>query len=114
MDGKYGALQSDSVPKTTSRKAPHAYFYMSKAYLSIHKSDDADLRETYEVDKLKALKNALKYANKFVKKDREKDYIASEQEFIEEVRKRPSWRRRQRLTMASTRRRGLLQVPHCA
>ena len=69
------------------KKHPMPYFYMSKAYLSIHKSDDADLREAYEVDKLKALKNALKYASKFVKKDREKDYVPSEQEFIEELRK---------------------------
>ena len=69
------------------KKHPMPYFYMSKAYLSIHKSDDADLREAYEVDKLKALKNALKYASKFVKKDKEKDYVPSEQEFIEELRK---------------------------
>ena len=45
------------------------------------------MREAYEVDKLKALKNSLKYASKFVKKDREKEYVPTEQEFIDELRK---------------------------
>ena len=75
------------TPKTTSRRAPHALLLHVES-LPLHpQSDDADLREAYEVDKLKALKNALKYASKFVKKDREKDYVPSEQEFIEELRK---------------------------
>ena len=90
VDGKYEKVLYRAIRYTEDdeqKKHPMPYFYMSKAYLSIHKSDDADLREAYEVDKLKALKNALKYASKFVKKDREKDYVPSEQEFIEELRK---------------------------
>ena len=90
VDGKYEKVLYKAIRYTEDdeqKKHPMPYFYMSKAYLSIHKSDDADLREAYEVDKLKALKNALKYASKFVKKDREKDYVPSEQEFIEELRK---------------------------
>ena len=69
------------------KKHPVPYLYMSKGYLGIHNSDDSDLRETYEVDKLKALKNALKYAGKFVKKDKEMEYVHQEQEFLEDLRK---------------------------
>ena len=90
VDGKYEKVLYKAIRYTEDdeqKKHPMPYFYMSNAYLSIHKSDDADLREAYEVDKLKALKNALKYASKFVKKDRDKDHVPSEQEFIEELRK---------------------------
>ena len=90
VDGKFEKVLYKAIRYTEDdeqKKHPMPYFYMSKAYLSIHKSDDADLREAYEVDKLKALKNALKYASKFVKKDRDKDHVPSEQEFIEELRK---------------------------
>ena len=89
------------------KKHPMPYFYMAKAYLGIQnyepaiitegdkkgQVDEGDaalaekLAEKYEVDKNKALKNSLKYASKFVKKDREKDYVPKEQEFIEELRK---------------------------
>lgn len=69
----------------TSRH-PMPYLYMSKAYLGIHNSDDPELRETYEVDKLKALKESLKYATKFVKKDKESEYVPQELEFIDLLR----------------------------
>ena len=36
---------------------------------------------------MKALKNALKYAGKFVKKDKEQEYVPEEQEYIEDLRK---------------------------
>ena len=90
VDGKFEKVLYNAIRYTEydqQKKHPMPYFYMSKAYLSIHKSDDADLREAYEVDKLKALKNSLKYASKFVKKDREKEYVPTEQEFIDELRK---------------------------
>ena len=90
VDGKFEKVLYKAIRYTEDdeqKKHPMPYFYMAKAYLSIHKSDDADLREAYEVDKLKALKNSLKYASKFVKKDREMEYVPSEQEFIEELRK---------------------------
>jgi tetratricopeptide (TPR) repeat protein len=69
------------------KKHPMPYLYMSRAYMGIHNSDDPDLRESFEVDKLKALKNGLKYASKFVKKDKEMEFVPQEQEFIEEIRK---------------------------
>ena len=45
------------TPFDDQKKHPVPYLYMAKAYLAIHNSDDSDLRESYEVDKMKALKN---------------------------------------------------------
>ena len=85
VDEKYEKVLFKAIRYTEDdkqKKHPVPYLYMAKSYLGIHNSDDNDLRETYEVDKLKALKNALKYAGKFVKKDREQEYVPSEQDFI--------------------------------
>lgn len=90
VDGKYEKVLYKAIRYTEDdeqKKHPMPYLYMAKAYLGIHNSDDADLREAYEVDKLKALKNALKYAGKFVKKDKEQEYIFEELEYIEDLRK---------------------------
>ena len=90
VDGKYEKVLYKAIRYTEDddqKKHPMPYLYMAKSYLAIHNSDDSDLRETYEVDKMKALKNALKYAGKFVKKDKEQDYIPQEQEYIEDLRK---------------------------
>jgi hypothetical protein len=90
VDGKYEKVLYKAIRYTEDdeqKKHPMPYLYMAKAYLGIHNSDDADLRESYEVDKLKALKNALKYAGKFVKKDKEQEYIFEELEYIEDLRK---------------------------
>ena len=89
VDGKYEKVLYKAIRYTEDdkqKKHPVPYLYMAKSYLGIHNSDDNDLRETYEVDKLKALKNALKYAGKFVKKDKEQEYVPSEQDFFEELR----------------------------
>ena len=90
VDGKYEKVLYKAIRYTEDdeqKKHPMPYLYMAKAYLGIHNSDDADLREAYEVDKMKALKNALKYAGKFVKKDKEQEYIFEELEYIEDLRK---------------------------
>jgi tetratricopeptide (TPR) repeat protein len=90
VDEKYEKVLFKSIRYTEDddqSKHPVPYLYMAKGYLGIHNSDDSDLRETYEVDKLKALKNALKYAAKFVKKDKEVEYVPQEQEFLEDLRK---------------------------
>ena len=90
VDEKYEKVLFKAIRYTEDddqKKHPVPYLYMSKGYLGIHNSDDSDLRETYEVDKLKALKNALKYAGKFVKKDKEMEYVHQEQEFLEDLRK---------------------------
>jgi tetratricopeptide (TPR) repeat protein len=90
VDEKYEKVLFKAIRYTEDdeqKKHPVPYLYMAKGYLGIHNSDDSDLRETYEVDKLKALKNALKYAGKFVKKDKEMEYVPQEQEFLEDLRK---------------------------
>ena len=90
VDGKYEKVLYKAIRYTEDdeqKKHPMPYLYMAKAYLGIHNSDDADKRESYEEDKLKALKNALKYAGKFVKKDKEQEYIFEELEYIEDLRK---------------------------
>ena len=90
VDGKYEKVLFKAIRYTEDddqKKHPVPYLYMAKAYLAIHNSDDSDLRESYEVDKMKALKNALKYAGKFVKKDKEQEFVPEEQEYIEDLRK---------------------------
>ena len=90
VDQKYEKVLFKAIRYTEDdkqNKHPLPYLYMAKAYLGVHNSDDPDLRESYEVDKLKALKNSLKYAGKFVKKDKEIEYIPLEQEFLEDLRK---------------------------
>ena len=90
VDGKYEKVLYKAIRYTEDdeqKKHPLPYLYMAKAYLGVHNSDDPDLRESYEVDKLKALKNALKYAGKFVKKDKEQEYVPKDLDFMEELRK---------------------------
>ena len=90
VDGKYEKVLFKAIRYTeddVQKKHPVPYLFMAKAYLGVHNSDDPDLRESYEVDKLKALKNSLKYAGKFVKKDKEQEYVPQEQEFLESLRK---------------------------
>ena len=69
------------------KKHPVPYLFMSMAYFGIHNSDDAELRETYQVEKMKALKNACKYASKFVKKDKENDFVPQDQDYLDELRR---------------------------
>ena len=63
-----------------TKKEPLPYIYMGQAYLGVHLTDDPDLREQYQSDKNKALKNSLKYTSKFVKKDKDKEFY---HDFIE-------------------------------
>ena len=69
------------------KKHPAPYLYMSMAYFGIHTSDDSELRETYEVEKMKALKNACKYASKFVKKDKEIEFVPQELDYLDKLRR---------------------------
>jgi tetratricopeptide (TPR) repeat protein len=70
-----------------TKKLPLPYVYMAQAYLGIHSTDDHDLREQYQADKNKALKNSLKYTSKFVKKDKEKEYYHEFIDFFDQLRK---------------------------
>jgi hypothetical protein len=90
VDEKYEKVLFKAIRYTEDDeegKHPLPYLFMAKAYLGIHFSSDPSLRESYEVDKLKALKNALKYGSKFVKKDKEQEFVHLEDEFFEQLHK---------------------------
>lgn len=76
----YRAIKFTEDEKT--KKHPEPYYYMAAAYLRIYLSDDPELQEKYS----KALKESLKYAVKFVKKDKEIEYVLDQMEFFEELR----------------------------
>jgi hypothetical protein len=76
----YKAIKYTENDKT--KKDPEPYAYMSMAFFRISQSDDPDLRDKYP----KAAKEAIKYLVKFVKKDKEGEFIGEFQDFISEVR----------------------------
>jgi len=85
VDGKYERVLYRAINFTENdktKKHPEPYYYMAAAYLRIYLSDDPELQESYP----KALKEALKYATKFVKKDKEFEYVVDQGEFFEELR----------------------------
>lgn len=68
-----------------TKKLPLPYIYMAQAYMGIHLSDDHELREQFEADKQKALKNSLKYASKYRKKDKELEHYAEFEEYFDQL-----------------------------
>jgi len=68
-----------------TKKLPLPYIYMGQAYLGIHLTEDNELRERFQVDKLKALKNSLKYTAEYRKKDRENLYFHEYTVFFDEL-----------------------------
>ncbi|NOZ45734.1 MAG: hypothetical protein GXO79_03030 [Chlorobi bacterium] len=62
-----------------TKREPLPYLFLSKSYYQLSLSDDPDIQEYYP----KALKNALKYAIKFVQKDKRKVYVPQNTEYIE-------------------------------
>jgi tetratricopeptide (TPR) repeat protein len=68
-----------------TKKLPLPYLYMGKAYLGIHLTEDNELRVKFQVDKLKALKNSLKYTAKFRKKDKENLHSHEHTVFFDEL-----------------------------
>ena len=89
-DGKFEKMLFRAMQYTESdrtSKHPLPYLYIAIAYYEIHTCEDDELRVTYEVEKGKALKNALKYAEKFVKKDKAPQvYVPDEFRFFEDLR----------------------------
>lgn len=86
VDGKYERVLFRAIGFTEKEKTkmhPEPYGYMARAYLLIHQSDDPQLKEDYP----KALKESLKYCTKFIKKDKEMEYVPAQMDFIEELRK---------------------------
>jgi tetratricopeptide (TPR) repeat protein len=85
VDEKYERVLFRAIgftEKENTKKHPEPYGYMARAYLKIHQSDDPELKENYP----KALKESLKYCTKFIKKDKEMEYVPDQLEFIEELR----------------------------
>ena len=85
VDEKYERVLFRAIgftEKENTKKHPEPYGYMARAYLKIHQSDDPELKENYP----KALKESLKYCTKFIKKDKELEYVPDQLEFIEELR----------------------------
>lgn len=85
VDGKYERVLFRAIKFTEqekTKKHPEPYAYMAQAYLKIHQSDDPALKEDYP----KALKESLKYCTKFIKKDKESEYVPSLLDFIEDLR----------------------------
>jgi len=85
VDEKYERVLFRAInytEKESTKKHPEPYGYMARAYLLIHQSDDPELKEDYP----KALKESLKYCTKFIKKDKEMEYVPNQLDFIEELR----------------------------
>jgi tetratricopeptide (TPR) repeat protein len=86
VNGKYEKVLYKAIRYTESEKTanePLPYAYMAEAYFRIHQSDDAKLKELYPT----ALKESMKYALKFVKKDKTSTYVADYAKFFNELRR---------------------------
>ena len=85
VDEKYERVLFRAIgytEKEATKKDPEPYAYMARAYLKIHQSDDPELTADYP----KALKESLKYCTKFIKKDKENEYVPDLMDFIEDLR----------------------------
>ncbi len=86
VDGKYEKVLYKAIRYTeeeATSKEPRPYVFMAEAYFRISQSDDAVLKAKYP----NALKDALKYAVKFRKKDKDDQYFAQYMEFINALRR---------------------------
>ena len=86
VDGKYENILYKCIRYTEddkTKKLPLPYIYMAQAHMGIHLSDDHELREKFEADKNKALKNSLKYAAKYRKKDKELEHYNDFTEYFD-------------------------------
>jgi len=85
VDGKYEKVLYKAIRYTENEKtddAPRPYAYMSMAYFRIFESDDPEWEEKYSG----ALKDALKYATKYIKKDKESEYVGEFLDYFDELR----------------------------
>ena len=79
VDEKYENILYKCIRYTEedkTKKEPLPYIYIAQAHMGIHLSDDHELREAHEADKNKSLKNSLKYASKYRKKDKELEHYS--------------------------------------
>jgi hypothetical protein len=66
-----------------TKKEPVPYVFMSMAYFKISESGNPEFEEKYS----NALKSSLKYASKFVKKDKQSEYIAEYTDYFNDLRR---------------------------
>ncbi|MDB4655309.1 hypothetical protein OAE48_00525 [Flavobacteriales bacterium] len=86
MEEKYGAIISKGegmIENDKYKKDPEIYLYISMSFFELSQSNDEDVQEDYP----KALKNAFKYAAKFVKKDRDGVWYEDNGDFFEDLKK---------------------------
>lgn len=69
------------ISNEKTKKEPIPYLYLAKSYYELSLSEDPDIQEYYP----KALKNALKYATKFEKKDKKGKYTGLGNDFIQKL-----------------------------
>ncbi|MGB0916895.1 MAG: hypothetical protein ACPGU4_04835 [Flavobacteriales bacterium] len=86
MEEKYGniiAKGEGMIENDKYKKDPEIYLYISMAFFELSESNDEDIMEDYP----KALKNAFKYAAKFVKKDKEGVWYEDNSDYFEDLKK---------------------------
>lgn len=86
VDGKYEKVLYKAIRYTEDEetsKEPVPYVFMSMAFFKISESNDPEFEEKYS----NALKDALKYASKFVKKDKDNEYVAEYTDFFNDLRR---------------------------
>jgi len=86
VDEKYDRCLRSAEKYTLSddtKKDPLPYLYYSMAMLRIHQGDDVKMKEF--VDN-KGFKESLKYASKYSKKDKQKEYYAEFTDYFVELR----------------------------
>lgn len=103
VDGDYEKLISKAERYTEKdRKAPQPLLYLSKAYYEISK--DEELRDDYP----KAFRDAMKYASKYSRKDKDREFWDINSEYFAELRSEAM--READLFMADKDPRGLSQA----
>lgn len=83
--GKYESclFKADNLTyKEGSSRDPEPYLYMALCFYELSQSEDEFIREDYK----DGLKQAIKYAAKFTKKDKDKELYNSNLDFIEKLR----------------------------
>ncbi len=84
IERKYEACLMKSekyIYNEKTKREPIPYLYLSKSYYELSLSEDPDIQEYYT----KALKNAIKYAIKFVQKDKKGIYTNMSTEFFNKL-----------------------------
>ena len=86
MDEKYEDVAYKGISMIENdkyKKDPEIYLYIAMAWYEISQMNDEEMKEEYP----KALRDAFKYAAKFVKKDRDGVWYTDNADFFEELKK---------------------------